>query len=315
MNISFLFLVFKLSWALEGNFCREFSGYSERTDLKEETNDCISHLETVCKKERIIECMEVCENQCDVKFTKVCKLEQIKILGVESRLIEKKKFLHNCLIKERKEILTFTVYNCENTTMTQCATLWNNNKWVEIDGNCNNFTHTECEPIIKNISISVPLITCSKYPVKYLELVNTTFFMPSFSSTCKVTPISSCKKVNRTRCAAILIEKCTNAPVTRCKPVSFFRPNQNLFHMQWCQYDPNANLNVTNGGRIINFQEEIKENKLSEVKEPRNLIHPVPEQESVILVIKEVDTFNSFYKKSFNIYPIVFYLSSLILNG
>lgn len=300
MNISFLFLVFKLtnSWALEGNFCREFSGHSERTDLKVKTNDCISHLETVCKKERIIECMEVCDNQCDVKFTKECKLEQIQILGVESRLIEKKKFMHSCLMKERKEILTFTVYNCENTTITQCTTLWNNNKWVEIDGNCNNFTHTECEPIIKNISISVPFTTCSKYPVKYLELVNTTFLMPSFSSTCKVTPISSCKKVNRTRCAVIFIKKCTKAPVTRCKPVSYFRPNQHLFHKQWCQYDPNENLSVSNGGRIITFQEEFKENRL-EVKKPENLIHPVPEQDSVILGIEEVDTFMFFYKKLF----------------
>ena len=81
--------------------------------------------------------------------------------------------LHNCIKKELRELHTITVFECENVTKTYCTTLWeldeNGDKvWAWNDGDCKDVT------VSKEVPVMVPTMNCEDYPVKFMDLVNST---------------------------------------------------------------------------------------------------------------------------------------------
>ena len=81
--------------------------------------------------------------------------------------------LHNCIKKELRELHIITVFKCENVTKTHCTTLWeldeNGDKvWAWNDGDCKDVTDS------KEVPVMVPTMNCEDYPVKFMDLVNST---------------------------------------------------------------------------------------------------------------------------------------------
>ena len=200
--------------ARQENFCKPLQDWTDRYDQMENLTVCRTKLDKKCEEMTSkTMCLTVTEIKCQVELFPNCTMDWRMEDGLDFQMIMKNKTLKECEKTMVPEQHNKTIYECQNVTKQHCTTIWKVNTrgekvWAGNADDCRNVTWEECHPIIKNITMMVPNMTCNDVNYMYPGFINITSTVKVDTMDCKVEKRAVCKPVENRKCSKVKFTKC-----------------------------------------------------------------------------------------------------------